>query len=114
MNKMATSIESGAPIVRQWDRRRIIDLLGENGFIVIFILWCIFLTLTTDKFLTPNNIFTVLRQASIVSIVAIGEMLVMLLGAMDISLAAILGFSGVIVAGLMTANNLSALLAASI
>ena len=114
MNKPATTIESRRLIVRSWDRRRVVDLLGENGFIVIFILWCIFLTFATDKFLTPNNIFTVLRQASIVSIVAIGEMLVMLLGAMDISLAAILGFSGVIVAGLMTANNLSPLLAASI
>ena len=106
MNKTAASVESDGAIVRQWDRRRIIDLLGENGFIVIFILWCIYLSFATDKFLTANNIFTILRQASIVSIVAIGEMLVMLLGAMDISLAAILGFSGVMVAGLMTANNM--------
>lgn len=111
MNKTAASVESDGAIVRQWDRRRVIDLLGENGFIVIFILWCIYLSFATDKFLTANNIFTILRQASIVSIVAIGEMLVMLLGAMDISLAAILGFSGVMAAGLMTANNVPPLLA---
>lgn len=90
------------------------DFLGENGFIVIFILVCIFLSLATDAFLTQRNIFTVLRQASIVSIVAIGEMLVMLMGAMDISLAAILGFSGVITAGLMTRMGLPPLLACTL
>jgi ribose transport system permease protein len=94
------------------DRRRLIDLLGENGFVVIFIVWCVYLSFATDAFLTPQNLFTVLRQASIVSIVAIGEMLVMLMGGMDVSLAAVLGFSGVITAGLMTANNLPTLLAA--
>lgn len=100
--------------VRRFDRRRLVDALGENGFIVIFILWCVYLSLATDTFLTDRNIFTVLRQTSIVSIVAIGEMLVMLMGAMDISLAAVLGFSGVISAGLMTANDLPPLLAGAI
>ncbi len=45
--------------------------------------------------------FTALRQVSLVSIVAVGEMLVMLLGTMDVSLAAILGFAGVVTAGLI-------------
>ena len=103
-----------ASTARRFDRRRIVDVLGENGFIVIFIVWCLYLTIATDAFLTSRNIFTVLRQASIVSIVAIGEMLIMLMGAMDISLAAILGFSGVITAGLMTENGLPPLAAGAI
>jgi ribose transport system permease protein len=41
-------------------------------------------------------------------------MLIMLMGAMDISLAAILGFSGVITAGLMTENGLPPLVAGAI
>ena len=105
-------VDVGAP--RRWDRRRVLDLVGENGFIVIFILWCVYLSFATDAFLTSRNIFTVLRQASIVSIVAIGEMLVMLMGAMDISLAAVLGFSGVITAGLMTQNGVPPLIACAI
>lgn len=83
------------------NRKRILDILGENGFIFIFLIWAIYLSFTTDSFLTSQNIFTVLRQAAIVSIVGIGEMLVMLLGGMDVSLAAVLGFSGVFSAGLM-------------
>jgi ribose transport system permease protein len=81
-----------------------LDFVGENGFIVIFVLWCLFLALATEKFLTPRNILTVLQQAAIVGIVAIGEMLVMLTGAMDVSLAAILGVSGLASAGLMIAG----------
>ena len=114
MDKTLSAVEGRAHPLRQSNRRRMIDVLGENGFIVIFIVWCLYLSFATDVFLTSRNVFTILRQASIVSIVAIGEMLVMLMGAMDISLAAVLGFSGVITAGLMTIDNVPPLLAAMI
>ena len=99
-----TPVTPETPTRSRWTRRRVLDFVGENGFIVIFILWCLFLALTTDKFLTPRNILTVLQQSAIVSIVAIGEMLVLLTGAMDVSLAAILGVSGLAAAGLMLAG----------
>ena len=91
--------------------QKLIEIIGENGFIFIFILWVVVLSLTTDTFLKSQNIFTVLRQAAIVSIVAIGEMLVMLLGGMDVSLAALLGFSGIVAVSLMVKFDLSPLLA---
>ena len=103
---MTTSSTPAAETRSRWTRRRVLDFLGENGFIVIFVLWCLFLELATRRFATEGNIFTVLRQASIVSIVAIGETLVLLTGAMDVSLAAILGFSGIVTASLMTTANL--------
>jgi ribose/xylose/arabinose/galactoside ABC-type transport system permease subunit len=81
--------------------RQVINFLGENGFIVMFVLWCVFLSFATDAFLTANNIFTVLRQATIVAIIAIGENLIVLLGGMDISLPGILTLSGVAMAALM-------------
>jgi len=77
------------------------DFVGENGFIVIFVAWCLFLSLATETFLTPRNILTVLQQSAIVGIVAIGEMLVMLTGAMDVSLPAILSVGGLVAASLM-------------
>jgi len=81
------------------ERAKIFEFLAENGFIIIFIIWCVFLSIATPSFLTVSNLMTVLRQASIIGIVAIGETLVVLLGAgMDISLASILGLSGVVVA----------------
>ena len=70
-------------------RQRLTEIIGENGFILIFIVWIIILALTTTTFLKPQNIFTVLRQAAIVSMVGIGEMLVMLLGGMDVARSAL-------------------------
>jgi ribose transport system permease protein len=81
--------------------QKVLEIIGENGFILIFIIWIIFLSFATDTFLKSQNIFTVLRQAAIVSIAAIGEMLVMLLGGMDVSIAALLGFSGIVGVSLM-------------
>jgi ribose transport system permease protein len=92
-------------------RQKIVEIIGENGFIFIFIFWVILLSLTTSTFLKPTNIFTVLRQAAIVSLVAIGEMLIMLLGGMDVSLAAVLGFSGIVAVSLMVNYNLPPVLA---
>jgi ribose transport system permease protein len=92
-------------------RQRVVEIIGENGFILIFIAWIILLSLTTRTFLNPQNIFTVLRQAAIVSIVSIGEMLIMLLGGMDVSLGALLGFSGIVAVSLIVNYNLPPLLA---
>jgi ribose transport system permease protein len=81
------------------DRSKIYEFLAENGFILIFIIWCAFLSIATPSFLNMANLMTVLRQASIIGIVAIGETLIVLMGSgMDISLAAILGLCGVLVA----------------
>lgn len=89
-------------------RERVVDFLSENGFIVIFLLWCVFLSLTTPAFLTVSNLMIVLRQASIVGIVAIGEALIVLSGSgMDVSLASILGLSGVLVASSMVDRGMS-------
>ena len=85
------------------DRRRVIFFISDNGFIVIFVLWCLFLATQTDRFLTPENIFVVLRQAAIIGLVAIGESLVVLLGGMDVSVASTLGLCAIVfVAAIVT------------
>jgi ribose transport system permease protein len=91
--------------------RRVMSILGEQGFIVIFILWAIFLSFATDSFATPNNFFTILRQAAIIGILAIGEHLIVLLGTMDVSLASILTLTGVAMAAALVHFGLPPLLA---
>jgi ribose transport system permease protein len=93
-------------------RNRALDFLAENGFIVVFALWCLFLAIFTDNFLTPKNLMTVLRQSAAIGIVAIGEALVVLLAAgMDVSVASNLGLAGVLVALFMVKLNLPLALA---
>ncbi len=92
--------------------RRALQFIGEQGFIVIFLIWAIYLALNTRNFATANNLFTVLRQASIIGVVAVGAHYIILLGDMDLSLAANLSLSGVVMAGLMVNNGVPPLVAA--
>ena len=109
------TIDSIAPSraeTARWDRRRIIGFMGENGFILIFIVWALFLTVATDSFATANNVLTILRQASITGIVAIGAHFIILLGNIDLSPAATLTLSGVVMAGLLVNFGVHPVLAA--
>jgi ribose transport system permease protein len=78
-----------------------INMLGEEGFVVIFVVWLLFLSFSTRAFATPDNIATVLRQAAVIAIIAIGEHFVVLLGTMDVSLPSILTVGGVFTGALM-------------
>jgi ribose transport system permease protein len=101
---MTTTERTTTPLAdtgRHVDRRRVLRLLGENGFIVIFVLWVILLSLTTNSFATADNLFLVLRQAAITGIVAIGAHFIILLGNIDLSSAATLTLSGVVMAALL-------------
>lgn len=92
-------------------RQRTITFLGENGFIAIFIIWCIFLTVSTDAFATPSNLFTVLRQAAIVGILAIAAHIIVLQGDIDLSVAAVMSLCGVMMGGLMVRTGLHPVMA---
>ncbi|OGN80975.1 MAG: hypothetical protein A2X23_10715 [Chloroflexi bacterium GWC2_73_18] len=78
-----------------------LEFLSEYGFLVFFALWAAFLALATDKFLTPNNVLLLLRQAAIFGIPAIGATFVLILGELDISFGSTIGFAGAIGATLI-------------
>lgn len=101
----------GATADEQSTLRRMVNFLGEQGFILIFVLWVIFLTLNTDNFATANNILTVLRQAAIVGIAAIGAHFVILMGELDLSVAAVISLCGVAMAQLMIVYGFAPIIA---
>ena len=57
-------------------------------------------TITTDIFFTGTNFLNILRQVSITGIMAVGVTKVILLGQIDLSIATIMAFSGMIASGL--------------
>ena len=89
-------------------------VVGEQGFVVIFILWILFLTFATRSFASLNNITTVLRQAAIIAIVAIGEHFIVLLGTMDISLPSILTVGGVLMGAQLVSLHVPPLAAGAV
>lgn len=65
------------------------------GVIVIFIVFTIICNILGKNFLTINNVFNIITQASIISIIAIGASLVILTGGIDLSVGSIVGFIGI-------------------
>lgn len=92
---------AGAETLRETSRTRLLEFLSEYGFLVFFALWAAFLAVATDKFLTPNNVLLLLRQAAIFGIPAIGATFVLILGELDISFGSTIGFAGAIGATLI-------------
>lgn len=68
--------------------------------IALFIL-CISLSLLSDKFLTVDNGWNVLRQISVNICISVGMTLVILTAGIDLSVGSILAFSGAVAAGLL-------------
>ena len=77
------------------------------GLIVVSIL----MGLASDNFFSVNNIMNVLRQVSVVGILAVGMTFVILTGGIDLSVGAVMALVGTLSAGLMVNTGLPASLA---
>ena len=76
-------------------------LAGEGTLIAILTVLFISLTMASDSFLTFNNLSNLVRQTAIIGVVAIGMSFVIITGGIDLSVGAIVGFSGIFGAILM-------------
>jgi ribose transport system permease protein len=69
-----------------------------SGPLVGLVVLIIAMSLLTPVFFTPNNLVNILVQVSYVGIMAAGATLVIILGGIDLSVAAVLGLSFMVVA----------------
>jgi len=68
---------------------------------IALIVLCIALSLLSDKFLTVDNGWNVLRQISVNICISVGMTLVILTAGIDLSVGSVLAFSGAVAAGLL-------------
>lgn len=92
---------------------KIKDQLSKFGIWAALILLSITFSITCDNFLTAPNLFNVARQVSIVGVCAVGMTFVILMGAMDLSVGAVIGISSV-TAAVMMRSGLSPILATTV
>ncbi len=81
-------------------RRRLVALLHGQGALVALLGLCVFAAVRYESFLTPENLFNVLRQNSMMGLVALGMTFVILTGGIDLSVGALLAVGGVVGAAL--------------
>ncbi|MGH6760556.1 MAG: ABC transporter permease [Phyllobacterium sp.] len=75
-------------------------LFGLTLLALLLLLW-LALSLATDSFWTGINIANLLRQGSMIAILAVGQTFVIITGGIDLSVGAIVGFATVAVAWLL-------------
>ncbi|MHB1347703.1 MAG: ABC transporter permease [Candidatus Humimicrobiaceae bacterium] len=68
------------------------------GIIIVFVIFYIVLTFTTDVFFTLNNQLNILRQAAVLGLISLGVFTTLKGGNVDLSVGAALGFIGVVCA----------------
>ena len=66
----------------------------EAGVFFALLAMCVFLSMTTDGFLTSLNLFNVGRQISLLGIMSVGMTFVLISGEVDLSVGSIYAFCG--------------------
>ncbi|MBZ9657797.1 ABC transporter permease [Mesorhizobium sp. ESP-6-4] len=72
--------------------------------VIAVILACLFLSVATDSFATPKNIFNITRNITFVAIVALGMTFVIITGGIDLSVGSVLCLSSMVLAVTMHAG----------
>jgi ribose transport system permease protein len=78
--------------------------LTRNAIVLVLIGLCLFFGLLNPAFFSAANLLNVLRQVSVVGIVAVGMTFVMLTGGIDLSVGSVIGVSAVVAAQSMLAG----------
>jgi ribose transport system permease protein len=81
-----------------------IDLLLSLTLFGLLLLMWLALALSTNTFFTENNLINLMRQASLWAIIAVGQTFVIITAGIDLSVGAVVGFSGVVVAMALKAD----------
>ncbi|HLM02421.1 MAG TPA: ABC transporter permease, partial [Pyrinomonadaceae bacterium] len=93
-------------------RARFGSFIQQQGALVLLVLVCLIATARYEAFLTPENLLNVLRQNSMLGIIALGMTFVILTGGIDLSVGSLLAVAGVIAANLADRGLVVALIAA--
>jgi ribose transport system permease protein len=75
-------------------------LFARHGILIAFVLFMIGFSLMSDRFMTSDNVLSVLRQVSIIGTMALGVTIVVVGGNLDLSVGSLLSFATVLVVDL--------------
>lgn len=70
----------------------------ELGLVIFLIILCVLFQSLNNTFLTIQNLNDMIRNASILAILAMGMMMVIITGGIDLSLGAVVAFTGMVAA----------------
>jgi ribose transport system permease protein/putative xylitol transport system permease protein len=78
-------------------RQQIGTVLAKQGILIAFVAFLIGFTIANPKFLTPDNILSVIRSSAILGVMALGVTFVVISGNLDLSVGSMMSFSTIVV-----------------
>ncbi len=78
-------------------RREIGGLLAKQGILIAFAVFLIAFTIANPKFLSPDNVLSVVRSSAIIGVIALGVTFVVISGNLDLSVGSMMSFSTIVV-----------------
>ncbi|HEX8772679.1 MAG TPA: ABC transporter permease [Pyrinomonadaceae bacterium] len=112
MGQSTTTIDEAGSTRGRVARGRMASFIQRQGALVALLGVLIFATVRYEDFLTERNLFNVLRQNSMLGLVALGMTFVILTGGIDLSVGSLLAVAGVVAANLAGHGMIAALLIA--
>ena len=73
-----------------------ISSFRESILIIVIILVCILLSIVTENFFSPENLTSIFMGLAVNGIIAIGMVILLVSGGLDLSVGSIMAFSGVV------------------
>jgi ribose/xylose/arabinose/galactoside ABC-type transport system permease subunit len=78
-------------------KQRIGSVLAKQGILIAFAVFLIAFTFANPKFLTPDNVLSVVRSSAILGVIALGVTFVVISGNLDLSVGSMMSFSTIVV-----------------
>ncbi|QIE26305.1 L-arabinose ABC transporter permease AraH [Caballeronia sp. SBC2] len=95
----AESTGARARAARTW------DLINKSGIVMVFVILFVTLSLTVPDFISSRNIQGLLLSVTLIGSISVTMMFVLALGEVDLSVASIVAFAGVVASALITATH---------
>ncbi|MDR0519630.1 MAG: ABC transporter permease [Clostridiales Family XIII bacterium] len=80
--------------------------MKEAGVLIALAILFLFFCLTTDSFLTAQNLLNILRQVSLLGIMTVGMTMVLVTGEFDLSVGSTFGMTGMLAGIFMTSGGM--------
>lgn len=78
-------------------KQKIGGILAKQGILIAFLAFMVAFTIANPKFLTPDNILSVVRSSAILGVMALGVTFVVISGNLDLSVGSMMSFSTIVV-----------------
>src|SRR4028119_1182367 len=100
MSQAATTIDGEGSAHGRLMRARFATFVQRQGALIALVAVCVFAAIRYERFLTEENLVNVLRQNSMLGLVALGMTFVILTGGIDLSVGSLMAVAGVAAATL--------------